>query len=89
MSLIGYDARNTSLFDNAITPGVHGSYSKIQYSTSANPKETDIKEIIASKFHLRIYVRFQDKTCGSFAVNMITIGGNIRDKVPTIGLTIS
>ena len=47
------------------------------------------KEIIASKFHLRIYVRFQDKTCGSFAVNMIMIGGNIRDKVPTIGLTIS
>ena len=47
MSFIGYDARNTSLFDNAITPGVHGSYSKIQYSTSANPKETDFEEIIA------------------------------------------
>ena len=42
MSFIGYDARNTSLFDNAITPGVHGSYSKIQYSTSSNPEVTDI-----------------------------------------------
>ena len=38
-------------------------------------KKRIFEEIIAKIFHLRIYVMFHDRTCGSFAVKTITIGG--------------